>query len=98
MRPASFRIVALAAGGAALVLTLAAAPAAAATDALELLRRGHTAFRAGDYPAAAAALEGIGDRLPRSRDYVIYLLAESEFYAGRPARARALFAELGRRR
>src|SRR5437773_1985937 len=89
MRAALLCAAALAAGS-------APGPAAAATDALELLRRGHTDFRAADYPAADTALEGIGDRLPRSRDYVTYLRAESAFYTGKVSRARALFGELGK--
>src|SRR5688572_22934448 len=60
----------------------------------EDLERGHRAFRADDYRAAARALAPVPARLPRNRDYALYLLAESEFYAGAPGRARALFAEL----
>ncbi len=79
------------------LLGLAAAAATAEPSAvLDQFRRGHEAFRAGDYPAAARLLEGLADRLPRTRDHALYFLAESEFFAGRPARARPLYEELGR--
>jgi soluble lytic murein transglycosylase len=70
--------------------------AAASPAAIEQLRRGHQAYRGGDYPAAARLLEGLADKLPRTRDYVLYLAAESEFFAGRAARARPLFEEIGK--
>ena len=48
-------------------------------------------------PAAAqAAGRAWPPQLPRMRDYVLYLAGESEFFAGRPARARTLFEELER--
>src|SRR4051812_49430809 len=68
---------------------------AAATPAGDL-QRGHTAFLAGDYHQAAATLEGLAARLPRNSDYALYLLAESAFYDGAPARARAAFEALGK--
>jgi soluble lytic murein transglycosylase len=94
-------------GGIALLGLLAAAdtpanpgmrPGAGSTSAaaLEQLRRAHQAYRAGDYPAATRLLDGLPDRLPHTRDYALYLAAESEFFAGRPARARPLFEEIGR--
>jgi soluble lytic murein transglycosylase len=58
------------------------------------LARGQQAFAAGDYDKAARALRGLYRRLPRVRDYALYLQAESEFFAGRVASARALFIEL----
>jgi soluble lytic murein transglycosylase len=85
----------------AMLLAANAPPPGAKTkggDAVALLGRGHHAFRAGDYPRAAELLAELGPRLPHSRDYALYLAAESEFYAGRPARARVLFGELGRQR
>ena len=54
--------------------------------ALAQLRKGHTAFRAGDYAGAAKLLAGLAPRLPRVRDYVLYFAGESEFFAGNPAR------------
>jgi soluble lytic murein transglycosylase len=62
------------------------------------LERGHKAFAAGDYREAVHALEGLAARLPREADYALYLLAESQFYAGEPAKARATFETLGRQR
>ena len=62
--------------------------------ALAQLRKGHTAFRAGDYAGAAKLLAGLAPRLPRVRDYVLYFAGESEFFAGNAARARTLFSEL----
>ena len=78
-----------------LLAMLAPAPRDAGGAALE---RGHRAFQAGEYREAARALDGLAARLPRNADYAQYLAAESEFYAGAPARARALFQALGRRR
>jgi soluble lytic murein transglycosylase len=72
----------------------AAREAAAAAAALTALGRGHQAFQAGDYAKAAQALQGLHKRLPRVRDYALYLQAESEFFAGRAGSARALFGEL----
>lgn len=63
---------------------------------LSLLARGHEAFRAGKYEEAARLLSGLAPRLPRVKDYVLYFSAESEFLAGRPARARPMFSELAR--
>jgi len=55
-----------------------------------------TAFRAGDYDKAARALPALADALPKNRDYYLYFLGESQFYAGAYAKARAAFAELGK--
>ena len=55
-----------------------------------------TAFRAGEYGKAARALPALGDALPKNRDYYLYFLAESQFYAGFYAKARAAFSELGK--
>ena len=79
---------------AVLVLSAFAATGARATtnefaDAL-------TAFRAGEYDKAARALPALGDALPKNRDYYLYFLGESQFYAGAYAKARAAFAELGK--
>jgi soluble lytic murein transglycosylase len=95
-RPASAPAPAKAAGPAPTAAPAApsAAPAAPAA-ALAELRRGHEAFREGEYAEAARRLGGgLEARLPRSQDYVLFLAAEAEFYAGRPARARALFERL----
>jgi soluble lytic murein transglycosylase len=55
-----------------------------------------TEFRAGEYDKVARALPALGDALPKNRDYYLYFLGESQFYAGAYAKARAAFAELGR--
>ena len=54
------------------------------------------AYRAGDYDEAAKQLRGLPARLPRVRDHVLYLAGESEFFAGRPKDALALFRQLER--
>lgn len=78
------------------LLALLAAASPPAKSAVSDLERGHRAFRAGDYDAAARALATAPARLAHNRDYGLYLLAESEFFAGRPDRARAAFSELAR--
>jgi soluble lytic murein transglycosylase len=80
-----------------LPLLVATLPLAAAGP-LAGLRTGHAAFQSGDYAGAARALEKLPERLPQLRDHVLYLAAESEFYAGRPARARVLFERLAAER
>src|SRR5260370_40792910 len=59
------------------------------------LEKGNRSFQAGDYVAAAGTLSGLPSRLPRTKDYALYLWAESAFYAGDPARAESLFSALG---
>jgi soluble lytic murein transglycosylase len=76
-----------------LTLLLGALPLAA-SDPLGQLARGYQSFAAGDYQTAARTLDGLYRRLPRVRDYALYFQAESEFFAGRIAGARALFVEL----
>lgn len=76
------------------VLTAAAsppprAPAGEFADAV-------IAFHAGDYARAARVLPALGDALPRNRDYYLYFLGESQFYAGFYAKAGATFSELGK--
>lgn len=78
----------------ALLSLLAATLSVAAANPVKALGQGYQAFAAGEYPKAAKTLAGLDGKLPRTRDYALYLAAESEFYAGRPARARALFATL----
>jgi soluble lytic murein transglycosylase len=62
------------------------------------LAHGFLALRAGDYHESARRLEGLPQRLPRNRDYALYLLGESLFYDGSYARARAAFSELAKLR
>jgi soluble lytic murein transglycosylase len=81
-----------------LVLFALAASAATERAAVVELERGYRAFVAGQYGEAARALDGLAARLPRSGDYALYLAAESGFYSGAPARARALFEALARKR
>jgi soluble lytic murein transglycosylase len=76
------------------LLSLAVATLTVAANPVTVLGQGYRAFAAGEYPQAAKLLAGADARLPRTRDYALYLAAESEFYAGRPARARALFSSL----
>jgi soluble lytic murein transglycosylase len=69
----------------------ATAPAGA-----EPLAEALTQFRVGEYDKAARALPSLGGALPKNKDYYLYFLAESHFYAGAYAKARATFAELGK--
>jgi soluble lytic murein transglycosylase len=62
------------------------------------LARGFQALRAGDFHESARALDGLAQKLPRNRDYALYLLGESLFYDGSYARARAAFSELAKLR
>ena len=55
-----------------------------------------SAFRACDYEKAAPAFASLGEALPKSRDYALYFLGESQFYAGAYAKAEATFVELGK--
>jgi soluble lytic murein transglycosylase len=64
-------------------------PAGAFADAM-------AAFRAGDYVKAARTLPALGEALPRNRDYYLYFLGESQFYAGAYSKAGATFSELGK--
>src|SRR5438046_2369148 len=76
------------------LLSLVVATLSVAANPVKALGQGYEAFSAGEYSKAARTLAGLDGKLPRTRDYALYLAAESEFYAGRPARARALFATL----
>jgi soluble lytic murein transglycosylase len=78
-----------------LATTLPLAAAATPRAVTATLSQGHQAFQAGDYRKAARLLDGLAARSPRTRDHVLYLAAESAFYAGQVARARSLFAQLG---
>jgi soluble lytic murein transglycosylase len=62
------------------------------------LARGFVALRAGDYHESVRVLDGLPARLPRNRDYALYLLGESLFYDGRYPKARAAFSELAKLR
>jgi soluble lytic murein transglycosylase len=72
------------------------AGAAAARTAAPVaeLARGFRAYRAGDYPAAIAALEPLLGHGLRNEDWALYLLAESEFYQGDYPTARRHFEKL----
>jgi soluble lytic murein transglycosylase len=82
---------------AGVILLLVSWSAVAATPAAEL-ERGFRAFRDGQYRDAAHTLDGLAARLPRTADYALYLQAESQFYAGEVAKARATFEALGKQR
>ena len=69
----------------------AATTAPAARGPVADLARGFLALRAGEYHESARALDGLAARLPRNRDYALYLLGESLFYDGSYAKARAAF-------
>jgi len=58
------------------------------------LARGYRAFRAGDYAAAARALSAAAGHGLRVDDWAVFLLAESELYAGQPRAARAHFEKV----
>ncbi|HJX64563.1 MAG TPA: transglycosylase SLT domain-containing protein [Polyangia bacterium] len=76
----------------------AATTAPAARGPVADLARGFLALRAGEYHESARALDGLAARLPRNRDYALYLLGESLFYDGSYAKARAAFSELAKLR
>ena len=78
------------------VVLAAATTGPAARGPLADLARGFAALRAGDYHESARALDGLPQRLPRNKDYALYLLGESLFYQGSYARARAAFSELSK--
>lgn len=80
-------------------IALAAATAAPpARGPVADLARGFQALRAGDFHESARALDGLPPRLPRNRDYALYLIGESLFYDGSYAKARAAFSELAKLR
>jgi soluble lytic murein transglycosylase len=86
-----------------LLVLLAAAPAAAKPGApassapgVAEFARGHAAYRAGDYHAAAQALRGAVGRDLRGKDWALFILAESEFYDGNYRAAREAFEKVGR--
>jgi soluble lytic murein transglycosylase len=78
------------------VLVLAASATPRVRSQADAFADAVTAFRAGEYDSAARALPALGDALPENRDYYLYFLGESQFYAGAHAKARAVFAELSK--
>jgi len=78
------------------IALIASTTAPAARGPVADLARGFLALRAGDYHESARALDGLPQRLPRNRDYALYLLGESLFYDGSYARARVAFSELAK--
>ncbi len=74
--------------------TARANPTKGATGAVAQLQKAVSAFRAGDYDLAARTATRLLPLLPRSRDYVLYIAAESEFYAGRERAALPLWKRL----
>jgi soluble lytic murein transglycosylase len=77
-----------------LAASLAAKPRAGAAEFADAV----AAFRKGDYARAARALPALGGALPKNRDYYLYFLGESQFYAGAHGQARTAFAELAKSR
>ena len=65
-----------------------------ANDAVAQLARGFRSHRAGEYGAAVTTLAPLIGRGLRNEDWVLYLLAESEFYQGDYAAARHHFERL----
>ena len=78
------------------VVLAAAATGPAPRGPVADLARGFLALRAGDYHESARTLDGLPQRLPRNRDYALYLLGESLFYDGSYAKARAAFSDLAK--
>jgi len=66
----------------------AAPQPAPSTPAVAELARGYAAYRAGDYHAAGQALRGAVAKDLRSKDWALFVLAESEFYDGNYRAAR----------
>jgi soluble lytic murein transglycosylase len=60
------------------------------------LGRGFRAYRAGEYEKAAHILGGVAGKDLRNDDWALFLLAESEFYAGDYKAARGHFERLAR--
>jgi len=69
----------------------AASPPGPATSELG---RGYAAYRAGDYHAAVPALRAAATKDLRSKDWALFILAESEFYEGDYRGARDNFEKL----
>jgi soluble lytic murein transglycosylase len=69
-------------------------PKAPAKTPIAELARGYAAFRAGDYADAERALSAAAGHGLRVDDWAVYFLAESEFYEGKHAEARARFERL----
>ena len=80
------------------VIVLAATAAAGAGEPADEFTNALAAFRAGEYDKAARALPALAEALPKNKDYYLYFLGESQFYAGAYAKARATFADLGKQR
>jgi soluble lytic murein transglycosylase len=78
------------------MLVLSASATTGARAATNEFADALTAFRAGEYDKAARVLPTLADALPKNRDYYLYFLGESQFYACAYAKARAAFAELGK--
>jgi soluble lytic murein transglycosylase len=77
-----------------LIALLAAPPPAAPTPGVSELGRGYAAYRAGDYHAAAQALRAAVAKDLRSKDWALFILAESQFYDRDYRAARDTFEKL----
>jgi soluble lytic murein transglycosylase len=78
------------------LLLFAASASGKPYAAVEEITSALAAFRKGDYVKAARALPALGEALPKNRDYYLYFLGESQFYAGAYGKARSSFAELAK--
>jgi peptidoglycan lytic transglycosylase len=74
----------------------AKAPAPSSSPGVAELARGFAAYRAGEYHAAAQALRGAVGKDLRSKDWALFVLAESEFYDGNYRAAREAFEKVAR--
>jgi soluble lytic murein transglycosylase len=80
---------------AVLLALFAAQPASPpASPGVAELGRGFAAYRAGDYHAAVQSLRGAVTKDLRSKDWALFVLAESEFYDGNYKGARDNFEKL----
>lgn len=76
------------------LLLLGAAPDPSRTA--DRLAPALAAFQQGEYDQAARGLAAQPSLLPKNRDYYLYFLGESRFYAGDYAKARLTFSELAK--
>jgi len=75
----------------------AAAPAAAASGpGVSELSKGYAFYRVGDYHAAVQALRTAVGKDMRSKDWALFILAESQFYEGEYRAARETFEKVAK--
>jgi soluble lytic murein transglycosylase len=76
--------------------TSGAKGAAPSSPGVAELARGYAAYRAGDYHAAVQALRGAVTKDLKSKDWALFVLAESEFHDGNYRGARDNFEKVAR--